>query len=148
VLPRTVLIVVPSPNIWPNVHAQLSTLHDVRIVGEIRDACQAIPAARLLSADVLLTIADHPAFQAAHRCNHCGTYRPSPALSAREQRVLRGLAQGRRERDIAASEQLTLRTVERTVAELTAKLAVPSRVGIVAKAALLGMITAEDLYLT
>jgi hypothetical protein len=55
------------------------------------------------------------------------------------------LVQGLREHEIAAVEGLSLGMAERPVAGLVSTLHAPSRVGLVAKAALPGLFTAEQL---
>ena len=73
-----------------------------------------------------------------HRVRHAAAV---PTLSAREQAVLRRLAEGRTREQIAAAEALSLRTVERTIATLQAKLKAPSTFLLGARAAHLGLVS-------
>ena len=62
------------------------------------------------------------------------------ALTEREQAVLRGLASGRTQKEIAAADHLSLRTIKRIVAGLEAKLNAPSPFVLGARARALGLI--------
>lgn len=94
--------------------------------------------------DVILTATDPALHAATHERAPCRC-RPVPAITEREQRVLLRLAQGLTHQHIATCEQLKLRTVERTIAALAVKLQVPSRHGIIAKAAVLGLVTVGNV---
>jgi len=142
---RSVLLVAPTTQLWPDLGVHLMTLPHVRVVGEAADPCQVALAARTFQADLLLTVTRPALYACSHRHMHCPAATAAPPLADREQRVLLRLAQGLREREIANAEGLSLRTVERTVAGLVAALDAPSRVGLVATAALRGLLTADDL---
>jgi DNA-binding NarL/FixJ family response regulator len=64
----------------------------------------------------------------------------APPLSERERLVLNRLAEGLTRAQIARAERLSLRTVERTTADLMTKLAAPSPVALGVKAAQLGLV--------
>ena len=67
---------------------------------------------------------------------------PSVALSDRELMVLRGLAMGMTQAQIADSARLSIRTVKRVLAGLADKLDAPSPFGLGARARTLGLVPA------
>lgn len=68
----------------------------------------------------------------------------APSLSARERLVLARLADGLTRAQVARMERLSLRTVERTAADLMAKLDAPSPFVLGMKAAQLGLIPVQE----
>jgi DNA-binding NarL/FixJ family response regulator len=67
--------------------------------------------------------------QSSHAPNDRGI-----VLSAHEQRILRGLAAGHTQREIAHAEYVSEATIERTLAKLRSKFGVPSTYALCAKA--------------
>jgi DNA-binding NarL/FixJ family response regulator len=141
---RAVLLVRPASRAWPELCADLSALPNVYVLGEVDSVCQAQRIVDAVRADVILTVTPPASLAEAHDRSTC-TCRPAPSLTAREQRVLRRLAQGFTHHHIATVEHLALRTVERTITQLATKLQAPTRLALVARAALLGLITESDL---
>jgi len=74
---------------------------------------------------------------------HTGSQAPV-SLSEREQKVLNALAEGLTQKEIALSNQLSVRTVKRTVAQLEEKLAAPSPFVLGVKARSLGLVSATS----
>lgn len=69
---------------------------------------------------------------------------PVPGLTERERAVLRGLANGMTQRELAAATRLSVRTVRRTITELEHKLNAPSTFALGVRARALGLFPASE----
>ncbi len=81
----------------------------------------------LISPSITLRLLKHLAPSAGHRAR-----RPAPALSAREAEVIRAIAVGRTNAEIAAELFISLSTVKTHLASIQAKLGVRNRVEVAA----------------
>lgn len=74
------------------------------------------------------------------RCHPSAAREPALSLATREYAVLRHLAEGATRQEIAAEEGISPRTADRIVSGLEAKLHVPTRTALIAKAYRLGLL--------
>ena len=125
--------------------AELSALNELGVVGYLLWgdlAPETLPhclATMLIGKAVLRTRSVAAAFAGAWSCSPrpCGD---RVRLTEREQAVLRRLAEGLTHEEIAQLEPLSLRTVDRIVATLEAKLDAPSQFVLGLKAAQFGLL--------
>lgn len=120
--------------IYETVHAEARTTLGETAFVAARQAGQALGMVALFAeADVIVSVAEEMARAPRRRSSHSADDEQS-ALTLREHEVLRLLAQGKTDREIANALFVSRRTVNSHVANILSKLAVQSRRDAVARA--------------
>ncbi len=81
----------------------------------------------------------------AYRCVHCGKKVPFRPLTPRQVSVLKLVAEGDVNKEIAIKLHLKEQTIKNYIAEICRRLDVPNRTQAVVKGLLFGIITLEQL---